>query len=97
MLRVAPVIKVFFNFHRINVSLSHTTGIMNSVHTTTCYFCEINLNITVLTGCKSDPFPSGFLAKFCNFHLYQAQNVAITLSGKESRIKYKPSLQTNVL
>jgi hypothetical protein len=83
MLTVAQVTNVFPNFHKINVSLSYTRGIMNSFHTTTRYFCVINLNIIALTILKSSPFLSVFLAKIfvCSSHLYQTQNVAIILSG----------------
>lgn len=75
--------KFFPIFYKINGSLSHNIGIMNSVHTTTCYFCEINLNIIALIILKSGPFPSGFLAKIfvCNSHLYQTQNVSFILSA----------------
>jgi len=83
MLTIAHVAKFFPTFYKINGSLWHIKGIMNSVHVTTCYFCEINLNIIAPAILKSDPFPSEFLAKIfvCNTHLYQTQNVAIILSG----------------
>jgi hypothetical protein len=79
----AQVTKFFPTFYKINGSLSHTTGIINSVHTTTCYFCEINLNVIALTILQSSSFPSGFLVKIfvCNSHLYQTQNNAIILPG----------------
>jgi hypothetical protein len=44
MLTVAQVTKVFPTFHKINGSLSRTTRILNYFHTTTCYFCQIQLN-----------------------------------------------------
>jgi len=83
MLTVAQVTKFFPTLYKINGSLSHTTGIMNFIHTTTCYFCEINLNVIALTILKSSSFPSGFLAKIFvrNSHLYQTQNDVIILSA----------------